>query len=105
MAESSWIDSNPRNFVPGDIICNTEDQSHLRIVIYTSKEALLVSSIVHCALTEVSKEHPIYPIFFEEIPPKSLLKLGNLKDFSEFLERESVRDEIRKNGWGRFLDV
>lgn len=33
MAESSWLDSSPRNFVPGDIICNTEDQSHLRIVI------------------------------------------------------------------------
>lgn len=49
MAESSWIDSDSRNFVPGDIIYNTEDQSHLRIVIYVSKEALLVSSIVQCA--------------------------------------------------------
>lgn len=96
MAESSWLDSNPRNFVPGDIICNTEDQSHLRIVVHVSKETLLVSEIVQCALTEGSKEHPIYPIFFEEISPKSLLKLGNLKDFSEFLERASVRDEIRK---------
>ena len=69
MAESSWLDSNPRNFVSGDIICNTEDQSHLRIVIYTSKEALLVSSIVQCALTEGSKELPIYPIFFRGNTP------------------------------------
>ena len=52
MAESSWLDSNPRNFVS-----------------YTSKEALLVSSIVQCALTEGSKELPIYPIFFRGNTP------------------------------------
>ena len=27
MAESSWIDSNPRNFVRGDIVCNVEGVS------------------------------------------------------------------------------
>lgn len=36
MAETSWIDSNPQNFVPGDIICDAEDQSHLRIVVHVS---------------------------------------------------------------------
>lgn len=88
----TWIDSNPREFNVGDIICD-KDQSFLRLIIYKDNIALQCIGLVHCAFTENCDKHPIFPIYFNEIGIcGELLKLGNLSDFSSFITK--VREEV-----------
>ena len=95
---SRWINHNPREFVAGDIICDRDLQTNLRLVLYTDDAAIWVTGFVHCAFTENNDEHPIYPMYFNEIDegiwPK-LTKLGNLNDYLAFIPR--VQDEIKTN--------
>lgn len=93
---SRWISHNPKEFVTGDIICDRELQDNLRLVLYTDDKAIWVTGLVHCAFTENKEKHPVYPMYFEEINEgiwPELTRLGNLKDYSEFIPR--VQNEIK----------
>ena len=97
IVKSRWINRNPKEFKKGDIICYAKDQSCLRIVLAITNEALWVSGLILCALTENADVHPISPIYFEELDiDEPLLKLGNLKDFQAFIDNENIQKEINK---------
>lgn len=98
VGKSRWISENPKEFKKGDIICYAKDQSFLRIVLAITNEALWVSGFVHCALTENTDTHPIFPIYFDDLDlDEPLFRLGNLKDFQKFIDDEKVQEEIQKN--------
>jgi hypothetical protein len=88
MDKSRWISDNPKDFVAGDIICNKAKQDFLRLVVYSDDNAIWVTGLVHCALTKNNEIHPIFPMYFDEIERgiyEPLLRLGNLKDYSNFI--------------------
>jgi len=95
MAKSRWTSCNIKEFVAGDIICNKEKQEFLRLVVYVDDTALWCVGLVHCSLTENCNPHPIFPIYFDEIEQgvwEPLLKLGNLNDYSNYIN--DVHDEV-----------
>lgn len=96
MNKNKWTSTNPKEFKIGDIICNKNNQSFLRLVLGISDEALWVSGLIHCALTPNEDVHPIYPIFFDEVG-EDLLRLGNLKDFQRFVDDENIQKEIKRD--------
>ena len=67
-------------------------------VLAVSDKALWVSGFVHCALTENENLHPIFPIYFEELEDVygPLLRLGNLKDYQDFVDNKDIQEEIRE---------
>ena len=89
MSKSRWTSDNPREFNVGDIICNKKLQDFLRLVVYVDDNALWCTGLVHCALTENCENHPIFPMYFDEIENETyepLLRLGNLKDYSDYID-------------------
>lgn len=97
---SRWTSIKPREFVAGDIICNKEKQDYLRLIVHVDDMAIWVTGLVHCSLTENDEKHPIYPIYFTEIENEGyepLLKLGNLKDYSLFIENIQKEVSMGKN--------
>lgn len=96
MNKNKWTSTNPKEFKIGDIICNKNNQSFLRLVLGISDEALWVSGLILCALTSNEDIHPIYPIFFDEVG-EDLLRLGNLKDFQRFVDDENIQKEIKRD--------
>lgn len=95
MNKSRWISDNPRDFNIGDIICYKHKQDFLRLVVYVEDNALWVTGLVHCALTENCESHPIFPMYFDEIENgycEPLLRLGNLKNYSNYIN--DVRMEV-----------
>ena len=88
MDKSRWISDNPRDFNAGDIICNKALQDFLRLIVYADDNAIWVTGLVHCSLTENCENHPIFPMYFDEIERgvyEPLLRLGNLEDYSNFI--------------------
>ena len=93
---SDWISKNPKDFRAGDIICNSKDQSFLRLVLYVDDVAIWAVGLVHCALTVNMDKHPIFPIYFKEIEDgyvDPLLRLGNLNDYSSFVD--NIQGEVK----------
>ena len=87
MEKSRWICDNPKDFIRGDIICDRPKQNNLKLVLRVDNEAIWVTGLVHCAFTENYEKHPIFPIYFDELYAyEPLLKLGNLKDYSNFID-------------------
>lgn len=96
MANSRWMSTDYKNFKAGDIICDKEKQSFLRLIVKADDKAIWCVGLVHAALTENNDKHPIYPIYFDEIEKGEwgeLLRLGNLDDYKEYIER--VQDECK----------
>lgn len=88
--KSRWISSNPKEFVPGDIICNRDKQNFLRMVVYKDDVALWCVGFIHCAFTENNDNHPIFPIYFDEINAgiwQELIRLGNISDYNSYISR------------------
>ena len=93
---ANWTNNNPKEFVVGDIICNKENQDFLRLVLYVDDVAMWVTGLVHCALTEYMEQHPIFPMYFDEIEnDEPLLRLGNLNDYLNFIQ--IVQEEIKSS--------
>ena len=97
MAKSRWISTDWKSFEVGDIICDAGKQSFLRLVVYKDEEEIWVAGFVHAALTENNDVHPVVPMKYTELEKGlwgELLKLGNLKDYTEYIDR--VKSEIEK---------
>lgn len=81
----------------GDIICDADKQGFLRLVVYKDKEEIWCTGFVHTALTENNDVHPVFPMRYTELEEGvwgKLLKLGNLKNYTEYINR--VKPEIEK---------
>lgn len=96
MRKSRWSSTDYKSFKAGDIICYKEKQAHLQLIIKVDEKAIWCAGLVHAALTENNDKHPVYPIYFDEIEKggwDEFLRLGNLDDYKEYIER--VQDECK----------
>ena len=94
MANSRWISKDYKTFDVGDIICNTEKQDFLRLIVRKDEDALWFVGFVHAALTENNEKHPVTPMRFVDIEDglwDNMTRLGNLKDYMEYIDR--IQDE------------
>lgn len=95
MSKSRWINNNPKEFVPGDIVCNKEKQDFLRLIVHVDNVAIWCVGLIHCSLSENCSPHPIFPMYFDEIEKgvwEPILKLGNLTDYSNYID--AVNSEV-----------
>lgn len=88
---SRWIDKNYKNFKAGDIICD-EKQKELYLVIKVDTAAIWCIGFVHAAFTENMDKHPVFPMWKEDLEKGGIwdiaeLKLGNLDDYKELIDR------------------
>ena len=94
--DSRWMSTDPKEFTVGDIICNREKQDFLRLVVYKDEIALWCVGMVLCAFSENNNEHPVFPVYFDQIKEyEDLLRLGNLNDYAGFID--NVKKEIIRN--------
>ena len=90
MINSRWISKDYKTFNVGDIICNTEKQDLLRLIVHKDEDALWCVGLVHAALTENNDTHPVFPMRFVDIENglwNNMTRLGNLKDYMEYIDR------------------
>lgn len=76
-----------------------ETQEFLRLVVHIDDTVIWVVGLVHITLIQNQnhKLHPIFPIYFEDIESgkeNELLRLGNLKDFSNYVD--ACKEEVKK---------
>lgn len=102
---SRWVTDDPKKFVEGDIICDRKQQRTLSLVVKVTDEAIWTTGLVLCSLTENNEEHPLFPLYFEEMEKgyvDPMIRLGNLKDYMQFItdvqgEIEEAISTIKRN--------
>ena len=94
-----WTSEDHRTFQQGDIIADRERKEPLRLIVKVDEEGFWCIGLMHAALTENNEKHPIFRIRFDKIDDGTylpFLKLGNLKDYEEYIIQ--VQDECKERG-------
>lgn len=102
MRLNRWHTNDYTKFVAGDIIYDYSNQRDVRLVVRVDDVAIWTTGLILIALNENVKKHPVTPMYPEDFKYVEMRRLGNLKNFSELVERlqlEIFEDLISREGY------